>query len=197
MKPINKVCVFCASSPKVDKKYLIDAELLGREFARNKIHVVYGGGEVGLMGKLADSIIAERGMITGVIPGFMKQMKWANHRIPELIEVKDMHERKNLMIKGVDAVVALPGGVGTLEELTEVITLKQLGQFFAPIIIINTDGFYAHLIGFFEKMIEENFMRQIHKDIWKVVDKPSDVLPAIYNSIPWDRNAIKFAAVED
>lgn len=149
MKSINKVCVFCASSPKVDKKYLHDAELLGFEFARNKIHVIYGGGAVGLMGKLANSVLAGGGMITGIIPEFMKQMKWAHQGIPELIEVKDMHERKNLMIKEVDAVVALPGGVGTLEELTEVITLKQLGQFFAPIIILNTDGFYNHLIGFF------------------------------------------------
>ena len=195
MKPIKKVCVFCASSPKVDEKYFRDAKLLGYEFARNKIHVVYGGGSAGLMGKLADTIISEKGMITGVIPGFMKQMKWADHRIPELIVVKNMHERKNLMIKGVDAVVALPGGVGTLEELTEIITLKQLGQFIEPIIILNTDGFYTHLIDFFEKMIDENFMRQLHKDIWQVVDKPSDVLPAIHNSIPWDRNAIRYAAV--
>jgi uncharacterized protein (TIGR00730 family) len=197
MKSINKVCVFCASSSKVDKKYFLDAELLGREFARNKIHVFYGGGAVGLMGKLADSVISEGGMITGVIPSFMKQMEWAHYGLPELIEVQDMHERKNLMINGVDAVVALPGGVGTLEELTEVITLKQLGQFFAPVIIVNTDGFYNHLIDFFEKMIRENFMRQVHKDIWKVVDKPSDVLQAIQNSIPWDRSAIQYAAVED
>ena len=197
MKPIKKVCVFCASSPKVDKKYLHDAELLGSEFARNKIHVIYGGGAAGLMGKLADTIIAEGGMITGIIPGFMKEMKWANHNIPELVVVKNMQERKNLMIREVDAVVALPGGVGTLEELTEVITLKQLGQFIEPIIIVNTGGFYNHLIDFFGKMIDENFMRQLHKDIWQVVDKPSDVIPAIHNSIPWDRNAIKYAAVDD
>lgn len=197
MKSLGKVCVFCASSPKVDKKYLLDAELMGREFARNKIHVVYGGGAVGLMGKLADSIMEEGGMITGIIPGFMRQMKWAHNRIPELIEVADMQERKNLMIKGVDAVVALPGGVGTLEELTEVITLKQLGQFFAPVIIVNTNGFYDHLLDFFEKMIEENFMRNLHKDIWKVVKKPSDVLTAINNSVPWDASAIKHAAVEE
>ncbi len=197
MKSIKKVCVFCASSPKVDTKYLHDAEFLGREFASNNIHVVYGGGAVGLMGKLADSVISERGMITGVIPRFMMQMKWAHQGIPELIEVKNMHERKDLLIKGVDAVVALPGGVGTLEELTEVISLKQLGQFYAPVIILNTDGFYSHLIDFFEKMMQENFMRKIHKDIWKVVKQPSDVLPEIYNSIPWDRNAIQFAAVED
>jgi uncharacterized protein (TIGR00730 family) len=197
MDSIKKVCVFCASSSKVDKKYFHDAELLGIELARNKIHVIYGGGAVGLMGKLADSIIREGGMITGVIPGFMAQMKWAHYGLTELIEVKDMHERKNLMIRGVDAVVALPGGVGTLEELTEVITLKQLGQFFAPVIIVNTDGYFDQLIGFFEKMIQEKFMRQLHKNIWKVIEKPSDVLPAIRNSVPWDDGAIKFAAVED
>jgi uncharacterized protein (TIGR00730 family) len=107
-----------------------------------------------------------------------------------------MHQRKSLMIKDVDAVIALPGGVGTLEELTEVITLKQLGQFFSPIVILNTAGFYNHLDEFFHKMMEERFMRPQHKEIWQMVDTPVEVIPAIRNAPPWDGSAIKYAAVE-
>jgi uncharacterized protein (TIGR00730 family) len=197
MNPINKVCVFCASSPRIDEVYFRDAELLGKIFAENKIQVVYGGGAAGLMGRLADTMISRGGRITGVIPGFMKEMKWAHQGITEMIEVKTMHERKSLMISNIDAVVALPGGVGTLEELTEVITLKQLGLFLAPIIILNTAGFYTHLNGFFHKMIEERFMRHMHKEIWQMVDSPLEVIQAIKNAPPWDGTALKYAAVED
>ncbi len=197
MKSINKICVFCASSAKIDNKYFDDAEILGKELARNQIHVIYGGGAVGLMGRLADSVLSEGGRITGVIPGFMRKMDWAHPNITELIEVKDMHKRKNLMIKGVDAVVALPGGIGTLEELTEVITLKQLGQLYVPIIIVNTNEFFNPLIDFFEKMIHENFMRHSHKDMWRVVEHPTDVISAILHSIHGDDSPIQYAAIEE
>jgi len=103
----------------------------------------------------------------------------------------------NLMIKNMDAVIALPGGVGTLEELTEVITLKQLGQFIYPVVIVNTEGFYDQLIGFFDKMIQEKFMHTKHRDIWIVVKSASDVIPAIHRAVPWDGNAIHFAAIHD
>lgn len=197
MRSIEKVCVFCASSSKVDARYLEDADMLGRLLARNRIHVISGGGSSGLMGRLADSVLAEGGSITGIIPGFMKKMDWAHNGLTELIEVNDMHERKRLMIKDVDAIVALPGGVGTLEELTEVITLKQLGQLLVPIIIINTAGYYNHLIDFFEQMIRGNFMRHKHKDIWKVVNRPEDVISAIKHSVPWDKSSINQASFED
>jgi uncharacterized protein (TIGR00730 family) len=197
MNPIKKVCIFCASSAKVGNKYLRDAEILGREMARNGIDVVYGAGAAGLMGRLANAVLAEGGRITGIIPEFMSKMQWAHNHLSELVEVKDMRERKDLMIREADAVIALPGGVGTLEELTEVITLKQLGQFFAPVIIVNTDGFYNHLIEFFDKMIGEQFMRQRHKDIWVVVGGPLEVISAIHRSEPWDDKAIHFAAIHD
>lgn len=197
MQEINKVCVFCASSPGIDDIYFKDLECLAGIFLKNGIKVNYGGGAVGLMGRLADYYITGNGQITGFIPGFMRDMNWGHPGIMDMIVVKTMHERKNLMLADVDAVVALPGGVGTLEELTEVITLKQLGQFFAPIIILNTAGFYDHLNGFLHKMIEQRFMRQMHKEIWQFVDSPDQVIPAIKNATPWDRNAIKFAAVEE
>jgi len=197
MFDIKKICLFCASSPQIDEVYFRDAELLGKILLENNIHVVYGGGGAGLMGRVADTILSGGGGITGIIPGFMKEMKWAHPKVTDMVEVKTMHERKVLMIRDVDAIIALPGGVGTLEELTEVITLKQLGQFLAPIVILNTAGFYTHLNEFFHKMMEERFMRTRHGEIWQMVDMPSEVLPAIMNAPPWDGSAIKYAAVED
>jgi uncharacterized protein (TIGR00730 family) len=197
MNSLKKVCVFCASSPGIDKKYFRDAEILGRILIENNIHVIYGGGAAGLMGHLADVIISGGGKITGIIPGFMKEMKWSHSGVSDLIEVSTMHQRKSLMIQDIDAVIALPGGVGTLEELTEVITLKQLGQFLSPIIILNTDGFYNHLSEFFHKMMEEHFMREIHKEIWQMVDSPFQVIDAIKKAPPWDGSAIKYAAVDN
>ncbi len=197
MPPIKKVCVFCASSPGIDKVYFRDAELLARIFVENNIHVVYGGGASGLMGHIADTMISGGGKITGIIPHFMKQMNWAHNGVIDMIEVETMHQRKSLMVQGVDAIVALPGGVGTLEELSEVITLKQLGQFLSPIVILNTAGFYNHLNEFFHKMMEGHFMRHMHKDIWQMVGSPAEVLNAIDTASPWDGTAIKFAAFED
>jgi uncharacterized protein (TIGR00730 family) len=197
MVSIKKVCVFCASSLEIDKVYFRDAELLAGIFVENNIHVVYGGGVAGLMGKIADTILSGGGGITGIIPTFMKNMNWSHPKVFDMLEVETMHQRKSLMIMDVDAVIALPGGVGTLEELTEVITLKQLGQFLAPIIILNTAGYYNHLNEFFQKMMEEHFMRHIHKEIWQIVDSPYEVLPAIEKATPWDGSALKFAAVGD
>ena len=196
MTPIKKVCIFCASSPGIDPVYFRDAEKLGRICVENNIHVIYGGGAAGLMGILADTILSGGGRITGVIPGFMKKMKWAHTGVTDMIEVETMHERKSIMIRDVDAVVALPGGVGTLEELTEVITLKQLGQFLSPVIILNTAGFYNHLDEFLYKMVEERFMRHMHKKIWQMVDSPDKIPEAIDKAPPWDSSALDFAAVE-
>jgi len=109
--------------------------------------------------------------------------------------VEDMHERKKLLIDGVDAVVALPGGCGTLEELSEVVTLKRLGKFTKPIVILNLDGFYDPLKALFEKMIEEKFMRQEHRAIYTFVDTVEEIIPAIKNAPAWDADAISFAAV--
>lgn len=197
MTQIKKICIFCASSPQIDKVYFKDAEILAKILLENNIHVVYGGGHAGLMGCIADTYLSEGGEITGIIPGFMKDMKWAHPGVSDMIEVKTMHERKELMIRNADAIIALPGGVGTLEELTEVITLKQLGQFLSPIVILNTAGYYSHLDEFFHKMMSEKFMRNLHKEIWQIVDSPSEVYPAILNAPPWHGSAINYAAVED
>jgi hypothetical protein len=175
--------------------YIKAAEELANICVENQIHVLYGGGAIGLMGTLANKILEQQGKITGIIPGFMKKMEWAHSNVTELIVVEDMRERKKRMIENVDAVVALPGGVGTLEELLEVITLKQLGIFTKPIILVNTDGFYNPLLALFDEMIQKRFMHDYHRKIWTVIEKPEMLMQAFHNSEDWDSMAINKAAL--
>lgn len=190
-----RICVYCASSSKVDAKYFEATKVLAKDFVSNDVTIVYGGGSYGLMGCLADTALEYGGKVIGILPRFMEKVEWGHKNLTQLILVKDMHERKKLLIQDVDAVVALPGGCGTLEELMEVITLKRLGKFTKPIVILNTDNFYYHLKEMLQKMIDERFMRYEHNAIWQFVDNPEDVIPAIQNAPHWDSNAIKFAAV--
>jgi len=192
---ISKVCVFCASSKKVDTKYFNITKQVANEFVDNNITTVYGGGAVGLMGTLADTVIEKKGKIIGIIPEFMMNVEWGHKNIPDLIIVKDMHERKRKLIEDIDAVLILPGGSGTLEETMEVITLKRLGLFTKPIVFLNTDGFYDSLFELFEKMIDEKFMREEHRKIWTSVNTPDEIISAMENAPKWDSSAIKFAAV--
>ena len=179
------VCVFAASSSRIDKKYALAAEELGILFAKSRINVIYGGGGIGLMGILADSVIANGGIITGVMPSFMNDEGWGHPHVRDMILTTDMGERKKKMFSGADAVVALPGGVGTLEELTEAITLKQLGLFDGPIVILNTLGFYKSLIDFFDHMVKGQFLRIEHKAIWEIANTPKEVLYALSNYTSW------------
>ena len=125
----------------------------------------------------------------------MMDVEWGHKSISNLIIVKDMHERKKKLIENIDAIVILPGGSGTLEETMEVITLKRLGKFIKPIIFVNTDGFYNHLFDFFDKMIEEKFMREEHRNIWSFVNTPEEIINAIESAPEWDESAISVAAV--
>lgn len=192
---MQNICIYCASSTQIKSTYFEAAALFGKILAENKINVVFGGGASGLMGKLADSILENNGNITGVIPQFMCDEEWHHTKLSELIVVDTMHERKEKMAMMSDAAVALPGGCGTLEELLEVITWKQLGIFNKPIVIVNIEGYFNPLIEMLNRAVEENFMRNIHLDIWTVVDHPVDVLPAIYNAPAWDNTVRKFAAI--
>jgi len=192
---ISKVCVFCASSHKVDEEYFRVAEETAKTLVKNNITTVYGGGAVGLMGRLADVAMNQGGKVIGIIPKFMIDVEWGHKNITQLILVEDMHERKKKLVEDIDAIVVLPGGSGTLEEVMEVITLKRLGKFTKPIIFINTDGFYDSLFQLFDKMIEEKFMRKEHKNIWTSIDTPEDIITAIKSAPAWDESAIKIAAV--
>jgi uncharacterized protein (TIGR00730 family) len=192
---LNTVTIFCASSRKSSEKYVKATLQLADILVENNVGVIYGGGALGLMGCLADRILEKRGKIKGVIPEFMVKVEWAHRGVKEMVIVKDMHQRKKLLIKNTDAVIALPGGTGTLEELMEVLTLKRLGKFFKPIILINTDGFYDKLIGFFETMVTENFIRPEHLDAYRIVNQPSQVLNAINESPLWESDAINNAPV--
>jgi uncharacterized protein (TIGR00730 family) len=192
---ISTVCVYCASSTQADDSYYSAAERLGRILAQNDMTIVYGAGGSGSMGRLADGALAERGNVVGVIPGFMKDLEWYHRGIGELIEVDDLHDRKRKLLDGVDAVVALPGGSGTLDELIEAISLKRLGSFTGPIVMVNTNGFFDPCVELLERCIEQRFMHQKHREMWTVVDEPEQVIEAFVKAPPWSGDAIEFAAV--
>jgi len=168
---------------------------LGLLLANAGIGVIYGGGGIGLMGILADSVLANGGTVTGVIPSFMNDEGWGHTSLKEMIITPDMGERKRTMFSMADAVVALPGGPGTLEELTEAITLKQLGLFRGPVIILNILGFYNPLMELLDNMITGNFLRQEHKDMWMVVSTPAEVTVALTNRSEWIDDPRKIARI--
>ncbi|MGQ9619546.1 MAG: LOG family protein [Bacteroidales bacterium] len=188
-----RVCVFAASSNRIDGAFAEAAEELGCLLAKSGMEVIYGGGGIGLMGKLADAVIKSNGRITGVIPRFMKDEGWGHNGITEMIVTADLPERKNRMIGSSDAIVALPGGIGTIEELTEAITLKQLGFFRGPVVILNTLNYYSHFLKFLRHMISGNFMRQVHGEMWSVADKPAEVIKIILDYKGWYENPRRFA----
>lgn len=192
---MQTVCVYCASSTQVKHSYFDATDRLSKILAAAKLSVVYGGGSMGLMGQLADSTLAAGGRITGVIPNFMCDVEWNHNGLTELVLVQTMHERKERMAMMADAVVALPGGCGTLEELLEVITWKRLGIFTKPIVIVNIEGYFDALINMLNRAVDEHFMRDEHRKMWEVVETPEEVLSAIYNSVNWDENARSFAAL--
>jgi uncharacterized protein (TIGR00730 family) len=189
------VCVFASSSSRIDNKYVQAAAELGSLIAMSKMNVIYGGGGIGLMGVLADAVIENGGSITGVIPSFMNDEGWGHPHVNEMIVTKDMGDRKKNMFARADAVVALPGGIGTLEELTEAITLKQLGLFKGPVVILNTLNFYKSFIDFLEHMITGNFLRIEHKGIWEIADTPEEVLLALSNNKGWIDDPRKIAKI--
>lgn len=190
-----RICVYCASSARIDQAYFDATEKLAIDFVKNNIDVVYGGGASGLMGKLADTIIEQGGNIKGIMPKFMNEVEWAHKRLVDLEFTDTMHERKAKFLIDIDGLVTLPGGSGTLEELLEAITLKRLGLFTKPIVILNTNGYYDPLKLMLERCVEENFMVTRHLEMWTFVDHPEEVIPALHSAPSWDKDAINFAAI--
>ena len=195
MNQIHSVCVYSASSTKINPVYFKAAEELGSLLAEHHIRLINGAGRIGLMCAVADAVLKNGGEVTGVIPRFMVEQNWHHTGLTELIEVESMHERKQKMANLSDGIVALPGGCGTLEELLEIITWKQLGLYLNPIVILNVNGFFDPLLEMLGKAIDENFMRQQHGDIWKVAQTPEEALRLLYETPVWDISIRKFAAI--
>ena len=195
MRTIRSVCVYCASSSRVAPVYFEAAQALGRLLAREEIRCSYGAGGQGLMGALADAVMQEGGEITGVIPQFMYDNGWNHPRLEELIITPDIHSRKQRMADLSDAVIALPGGCGTLEELLEIITWKQLGLYLHPIVILNIDGYYDPLLQMLDRATEQHFMRTEHTAMWQAAGSPGEAIKALYTAPEWDRTLCKLAVI--
>lgn len=186
------ITIYCASSSDIDSVYVEAATQLGKLLAENEITCINGGGNLGLMGAMIDSVLAHGGKVKGVIPQFMVDSGWCHQELTEQIVTLTMHERKQKMAELSDAVIAMPGGVGTLEELLEIITWKQLGLYKHPIIILNTNNYYKSLLEMFDNMIEENFMHKRYSDLWHVVNTPEEAIEALYEQTPEFSHMTKF-----
>ena len=173
---MKSICVFCASSLGNDPVYAETAFELGKILAENQIDLIYGGAQVGLMGKVAEGCLSHNGKVTGIIPGFLKTKEIAHANLTELITVKTMHERKALMHDKSDAFIALPGGFGTLEELFEILTWAQLSLHKKPIGILNVNGYYDPLIQLVEKMIDQELLKNEYKGMLLISDSIEDLI---------------------
>ena len=179
MSKIKTICVYCGSGPGSNPRFIEAAIALGKILAENRIRLVYGGGSIGLMGALATSVLDHGGTVTGIIPDFLTSRENALTRVQELIVTPDMHERKRLMFERSDAFVALPGGVGTLEELVEQLTWKQLGRHTKPILLANVDGFWEPLLALLAHMRATQFIRPtLAVDVLKA-ERVEDILPRL------------------
>lgn len=195
MNQIKNVCVYSASSTKIAPAYFAVAEELGRLLASQGINLINGAGSIGLMAATSNAALASGGTVTGVIPRFMVEQGWHHTGLTKLIETETMHERKQLMAQMSDGVIALPGGCGTLEELLEIITWKQLGLYLNPIVILNVDGFFNPLLDMLQKAIDEQFMRREHGQIWVVANTPEEAVRLLYETPVWNKDIRKFAAL--
>ena len=192
---MNSVCVYCASSTQIDEKYFRAAEELGTLIAQKGLRLITGAGRMGLMNTVQEAALAAGGKATGVIPTFMIKEGWHHTGLTELIETASMHERKQTMANLADGAIALPGGCGTFEELLEIITWKQLGLYLGPVIILNIDGYYDHLLALLDRALEDRFMRDIHAGIWQVATTPAEAVELLFNTPNWDKSVRKFAAI--
>lgn len=195
MNDIKNVCVYSASSTKIASIYFEMAEELGHLLARKGINLINGAGSSGLMGTISNAALQAGGTVTGVIPRFMVEQGWHHQGLTHLVETETMHERKQLMAEMSDGVIALPGGCGTLEELLEIITWKQLGIYLKPIVILNVNRYFDPLLDMLQKAIEENFMREEHRAIWQVAATAEEAVEQLFQAPAWSREIRKFAAV--
>jgi uncharacterized protein (TIGR00730 family) len=179
MSKINTICVYCGSGAGTNPRFIESARALGKALAENRIRLVYGGGSVGMMGAVATSVLDHGGTVTGIIPSFLTAKENALKRVQEMIVTPDMHERKRLMFEHADAFVALPGGIGTLEELVEQLTWQQLGRHSKPVLLANIDGFWEPLLALIAHMRATQFIRaNLTVDIL-TAERVEDILPRL------------------
>ena len=179
MSTIQSICVYCGSGPGKNPAFVEAAKSFGRILAENGIRLVYGGGSVGLMGALAESVLAHGGAVTGVIPDFLVNREHMLVSVQERIVTRDMHERKRVMFERADAFVALPGGVGTLEELVEQMTWAQLGRHKKPILILNVARFWDPLVALLDQMEDLQFIRRGMTVKYLVAERVEEILPQL------------------
>src|SRR5262245_11148342 len=183
MSTLKAICVYCGSGPGSNPKFVESARTFGRILAKNNVRLVYGGGSIGLMGAIAESVIDHGGQVTGIIPDFLKARELMFRRAQEIIVTRDMHERKRLMFERADAFVALPGGIGTLEELVEQMTWAQLGRHKKPILMVNVDRFWDPLCALLDHMRATQFIRAGLTVTPEVVNSVEDILPTLRDAI--------------
>lgn len=180
--PIRSICVYCGSQPGRDPAYMEAGRNLGKSFAENGIRLVYGGGTKGIMGAVASGVLSNGGEVTGIIPEFLVDMEATRHslgQLNELVITKDMHERKHMMFERADAFVTLPGGIGTVEEIVEIMTWAQLGRHAKPMVFANINGFWDPMLELIRHMRDQGFIHRAHLLNPLVIDQIGGIVPAI------------------
>ncbi|MHA7970465.1 LOG family protein [Rhizobium sp. CAU 1783] len=183
---IRSVCVYCGSQPGRDPAYMAAGRALGRSIAANGMRLVYGGGTKGIMGAVASGVLSNGGQVTGIIPEFLMDMEATRHslgQLSELIVTKDMHERKHAMFERADAFVTLPGGIGTLEEIVEIMTWAQLGRHGKPMVFANVNGFWDPMLELVQHMRDQGFIHTAHLVQPMVIAEIDDIVPAILDRL--------------
>lgn len=188
-----KVAVYCASSTQIDPQHFADGHRFGQLLADAGMTLVFGAGNMGIMGAVADGVIERGGQLIGVIPEFMVANGWHHQGCTEIIQTQDMADRKTTIWQQSDALVVLPGGIGTLDELSEVMVLKQLGRHQKPIVIYNPNGFYDTLIDFLNQMVDKRFLHAKSRDMFVVATEVEDIIPAIERCPEWGMENTKHA----
>lgn len=191
-----RVTVYCAGSARVASHYLDGASELAKELVGAGATLVFGGGKTGLMGHIASEVIRYGGNASGIMPRFLKDIEMDHPEVRDFTLVDTMAERKAALLAGTEGLIALPGGCGTLEELLEAITLKLLGQYLKPIVIVNQNGFYDDLLRQLARMVDEEFMNPEHLHLWVAVDHPRDAVKAILATPDLSAAVLSRAAVQ-
>jgi uncharacterized protein (TIGR00730 family) len=192
---IKRVTVYASSSNALAAYYYDAAARLGAVLGQAGLDIVYGGGGVGLMRAMADQALAAGAHVHGVIPHFLNTVEHGHKSLSRLEVVADMRERKQRMMADSDAVISLPGGSGTFEELLEALTLKRLGLFTGPVVLVNTNGYFDRFVDFLQHSVRERFMSEQHLLMWSLVQEPEQVLEAMHSAHAWSSDAREFAAV--